>query len=103
MESRVVASLCQIGRGKAGDADVKRTVLILSLIAPVLLYVIGGFFFASSGFCFDVEAPPTSPQRIVGALAGYIPGLILAIIARGLRLSAPARTRYVSRFVSVVV
>jgi Kef-type K+ transport system membrane component KefB len=75
---------------------VKRTVLVLSIIAPILLYVIGGFFFAASGFGIDFEAPPTSPQRIVGALIGYIPGLVLTRIALA-RRARPRRCAYGDR------
>jgi hypothetical protein len=82
---------------------VKRAVLILSLIAPILMFVIGGFFFAASGFGIDFEAPPTSPQRVVGALIGYIPGLVLAIIALALSLSATARSRQVGWFIGLLV
>jgi len=82
---------------------VKRAVLILSLIAPILMFVIGGFFFAASGFGIDFEAPPTSPQRVVGALIGYIPGLVLAIVALALSLSATARSRQVGWFIGLLV
>jgi hypothetical protein len=82
---------------------VKRTVLVLSIIAPILLYIIGGFFFAASGFGIDFEAPPTSPQRIVGALIGYIPGLVLALIALPLSLSATARGRQTGWFVGLII
>ncbi|HEY7093422.1 MAG TPA: hypothetical protein VH393_09600, partial [Ktedonobacterales bacterium] len=81
----------------------KRTVLILSLVAPILMFVIGGFFFAASGFGIDFEAPPTSPQRIVGALIGYIPGLVLALIALALSLSTTARSRQTGWFVGLLV
>ena len=81
----------------------KRAVLILSLVAPVLLFVIGGFFFAVSGFGFDYEAPPTSLQRIIGALIGYIPGLVLAFIALGLSLSATVRSQHFGWFVGLLV
>lgn len=81
----------------------KRTVLILSLIAPVLLYIVGGFFFAASGFGIDYMAPPTSPRRIIGALIGFLPGLILAIIALTLSLLATARSRQSGWFVGMLV
>jgi hypothetical protein len=82
---------------------VKRTVLILSLIAPILMFVIGGFFFAASGFGIDFEAPPTSPQRVVGALIGYIPGLLLTLIALALSLTATARSRQTGWFVGLLL
>jgi hypothetical protein len=81
----------------------KRTVLILSIIAPILLFVIGGFFFAASGFGFDILLPPTSTRRIIGALIGYIPGLVLALIALALSLSATMRSRQVGWFVGLLV
>src|SRR5690349_519924 len=81
----------------------KRTVLILSIIAPILLFVIGGFFFAASGFGFDILLPPTSTRRIIGALIGYIPGLVLALIALALSLSATARSRQFGWFVGLLV
>ena len=81
----------------------KRTVLFLSLIAPILMFVIGGFFFAAAGFGVDFEAPPTSPQRIVGALVGCIPGLVLALIALALSLSATARNRQIGWFVGLLI
>jgi hypothetical protein len=82
---------------------VKRTVLVLSIIAPVLMFAIGGFFFAASGFGIDFEAPPTSPQRIVGALIGYIPGLVLTLIALALSLSATARSRQTGWFAGLLL
>lgn len=81
----------------------KRTVLILSLVAPVLLYVVGGFLFAASGFSLDFDDSPTSPRRIVGALLGYIPGLILLIVAMVLSLSATGRNRQTGWFVGLLV
>jgi hypothetical protein len=78
-------------------------VLILSLIAPVLLYGVGGFFFAASGFGIDSELPPTSPRRIVGALLGYTPGLVLVVIALILSLSATGRSRQLGWFVGLLI
>jgi hypothetical protein len=68
----------------------------------MLMFTIGGFFFAASGFGIDFEAPPTSPQRIVGALIGYIPGLALALIALALSLSATARSRQTGWFAGLL-
>jgi len=82
---------------------VKRVVLILSLIAPVLLYVVGGFFFEVAGFSIDFEESPTSPRRIIGALLGYIPGLILVAVALAMSLSATARSRQTGWFVGLLV
>jgi hypothetical protein len=82
---------------------VKRTVLILSISAPILLFVIGGFFFAVSGFGFDILLPPTSTRRIIGAVIGYIPGLALALVALALSLSATARSRQIGWFVGLLV
>jgi len=82
---------------------VKRTVLVLSIIAPILLYAIGGFFFAASGFAIDFMLPPTSPRRIIGALIGYIPGLVLTLIALALSLTATARSRQTGWFVGLLL
>lgn len=81
----------------------KRTVLLLSLIAPVLLLVFGGFFFAASGFGIDIMLPPTSVRRIIGALIGYIPGLVLTLIALALSLTATARSRQTGWFLGLLV
>jgi hypothetical protein len=81
----------------------RRIVLILSIIAPILLFAIGGFFFAVFGFGFDILLPPTSPRRIIGALIGYIPGLVLALIALALSLSATARSRQIGWLVGLLV
>src|SRR5262245_59359071 len=47
--------------------------------------------------------PPTSPRRIVGALIGYIPGLVLTLIALALSLTATARSRQTGWFVGLLL
>jgi hypothetical protein len=81
----------------------KRTVLILSLVAPVVLFVAGGFFFAASGFGFDVGRPYNDPYVVGATLVGFTPGLALAVVALGMRLYATARDRQVGWFIGLLV